>query len=594
MTGKTDGPRAVVYARVSTQEQTKGFSIRQQLEALRGWCGAEGYEVLEECSDPGDSGQHLERAGLDRARDLVETGRASLIVAQDADRITREPAHRLLLDSEMERHGARLVALDDWGDTHEGSLLRYMRGWVAKGELLKTAERTRRGLARKVREGKIIRGKRPPYGFAYADGGDALAVSEPEMGAVRAILRMVGAGGATMGEVARALSADGVPSPQGGNWTRVTIRRLILSDLYRPLSASEAADSGLLCPEARVRLNPGKVYSLWTFNTKRRKKWKERGPDGEIRTRYSVEPRPREEWQAVAVDLSGSGLARAHADAARERIRGNTRRPASTASERFWQLSGGVARCEVCGCALSPHTTSRAGGRKAPYYRCFQRYNSGPRDCTNTRTLPAAPLEEAVWRRVCLLLEEPERVLAAYDAYLERRTRRLRGDPDREARELSGRLEKLERRRSNLIDMGADGTIGREDLRAKLAEADEERNSLRRAIREAAGRGEELKRLRNEREMLADRFHAMRGMGLRHLPPEERRTAYDALRLTAHVDEKGDVGITGIFDADLTELLPASWAVAKAGAREYDPSMNTQLPTSHKGVVSAGHPRWAM
>ena len=138
--------------------------------------------------------------------------------------------------------------------------------------------------------------------------------------------------------------------------------------------------------------------------------------------------------------------------------------------------------------------------------------------------------------------------------------------------------------------MGADGTIGREDLRTKLAEADEERDSLRRALREAAGRGEEMKRMRNEREILADRFRAMRGMGLRHLPPEQRRAAYDALRLTAHVDEGGDVRITGIFDADLTELLPASWAVAKAGAREYDPSMNTQLPIRHKGVVSAGRP----
>jgi hypothetical protein len=89
---------------------------------------------------------------------------------------------------------------------------------------------------------------------------------------------------------------------------------------------------------------------------------------------------------------------------------------------------------------------------------------------------------------------------------------------------------------------------------------------------------------------MADRFRAMRGMGLRHLPPEERRTAHDALRLTAHVDEGGDVRITGVFDADLTELLPASWAVAKASAQEYDPSLNVQLPTPHRGVVSVRHP----
>lgn len=130
-----------------------------------------------------------------------------------------------------------------------------------------------------------------------------------------------------------------------------------------------------------------------------------------------------------------------------------------------------------------------------------------------------------------------------------------------------------------------------EDLRAKMAEADEERDSPRRALREASGRGEELKRLRKEREVLAERFSAIRGMGLRHLPPRDRRAVYESLRMTAHADEKGDVSITGIFDADLTELLPASWVLAKVGAREYDPSLNRRLPTPHKGVVSVEHPR---
>ncbi len=250
---------------------------------------------------------------------------------------------------------------------------------------------------------------------------------------------------------------------------------------------------------------------------------------------------------------------------------------------------GGVLRCGVCGCALSPHTTDRAGGRKAHYYRCFQRYNSGPRDCTNTKTLPAAPLEEAVWREVRLLLEKPERVMAAYGVYVELRRHRLRGDPDREARELSARLEKLERRRSNLIDMGADGTIGREDLRAKLSEVDEKRDSLHRALGEAAARRKELVRMHRERELVLGRFAAVRGMGLRHLQPEVRRTVYNALGMTAHVDEGGNVRITGIFEADLTELLPASWAAAKAGAREEEPRLNRQLPVLHRGVVSVGH-----
>jgi site-specific DNA recombinase len=49
---------AVLYARVSTDEQARsGYSLAQQLEALREHAAKEGYEVLEEVSDPGQSGQ---------------------------------------------------------------------------------------------------------------------------------------------------------------------------------------------------------------------------------------------------------------------------------------------------------------------------------------------------------------------------------------------------------------------------------------------------------------------------------------------------------------------------------------------------------
>src|SRR3712207_8464892 len=44
-----------------------------------------------------------------------------------------------------------------WGDdTHEGELLKFLKGWVSKGERLKIAERSRRGMLRKAREGKVI------------------------------------------------------------------------------------------------------------------------------------------------------------------------------------------------------------------------------------------------------------------------------------------------------------------------------------------------------------------------------------------------------------------------------------------------------
>ena len=74
--------RVILYARVSTEEQARsGYSLAQQLEALRAQASLEGYEVLEEIADPGWSGAYLDRPGLDRVRDLVQGGGVDVVLA---------------------------------------------------------------------------------------------------------------------------------------------------------------------------------------------------------------------------------------------------------------------------------------------------------------------------------------------------------------------------------------------------------------------------------------------------------------------------------------------------------------------------------
>ena len=103
------GPkRAILYARVSTDEQAKsGYSLAQQLEALREYAAREGYEILEEVEDPGQSGASLERPGMDRVRDFVAAGNVAVVLAQDRDRFVREPAYHYLLKREFEEHGTK-------------------------------------------------------------------------------------------------------------------------------------------------------------------------------------------------------------------------------------------------------------------------------------------------------------------------------------------------------------------------------------------------------------------------------------------------------------------------------------------------------
>src|ERR671911_914283 len=119
------GPkRAILYARVSTDEQARsGYSLAQQLETLREYAAREGYKVLEEVVDAGQSGASLERPGMDRVRDLVAAGGVSVVLAQDRDRFAREPAYLFYLWEEFGGYGCKLMALNDRGDdSPEGQL----------------------------------------------------------------------------------------------------------------------------------------------------------------------------------------------------------------------------------------------------------------------------------------------------------------------------------------------------------------------------------------------------------------------------------------------------------------------------------------
>ena len=120
------GPkRAILYARVSTDEQARsGYSLAQQIEALRNYATHEGYEILDEVTDPGQSGASLERPGMDRVRDLVIAGDVSVVLAQDRDRFSREPAYTYLLKREFEEYGCKMRTLNDRGDdSPEGELM---------------------------------------------------------------------------------------------------------------------------------------------------------------------------------------------------------------------------------------------------------------------------------------------------------------------------------------------------------------------------------------------------------------------------------------------------------------------------------------
>ena len=84
----------------------------------------------------------------------MAAGGVSALLAQDPDRIAREPAYLSYLREVFGQHGCKLSALNDRGDdSTEGQLTDGILDQIARFEHLKMAEGSRRGKLRKhVRE----------------------------------------------------------------------------------------------------------------------------------------------------------------------------------------------------------------------------------------------------------------------------------------------------------------------------------------------------------------------------------------------------------------------------------------------------------
>ena len=494
------GPKqAILYARVSTEEQARsGYSLAQQMEALRAYAAREGLEILEEVTDPGQSGASLERPGMDRVRDMVAAGGVFVVLAQDRDRFAREPAYHYLLRKEFEEHGTKIRALNDRGDdSPEGELTDGILDQLAKYERAKTAERARRGRLRKAREGKVIATHTPAYGFAYNAARDNYLVNEETMPTVVRTFEYV-AEGMSLRAVTKALIRDGIPSPSGKRvWNSYSVRAMILDDLYRPHTPGEIqglVEEGLLMAAVAERLDLSRPYGVWWGNAVRDSVRTVSEPDAaggrRYRKRRKTVPRPRAEWIAVPIDLTGSGLERETVDLAKTAIKDNVR--PSSAGGRSWEVAGFVF-CASCGRRVHPYTTTDGRtDRLYCYYQCDNRTG-----CDAHPRLRAEKLEAEVWQAVRIALTDSEQLKADLDRMIELERSVVRGDPDREAKHWLEKLSETDEERRGFLRLAARGRITDTELDEELAILEETRRTAEHklaALRHHKERIEELER----------------------------------------------------------------------------------------------------
>jgi site-specific DNA recombinase len=542
---------AILYARVSTDEQARsGYSLAQQLEALREYAAREGYEVLEEVTDPGQSGASLERPGMDHVRDLVAAGGVAVVLAQDRDRFAREPAYLFYLREEFAEHGTELRALNDRGDgSPEGELTTGILDQIARYERLKIAERSRRGKLRKAREGKVIAAKRPHYGYRYNDSRDGFVVYEKEMEVVARIFRMVGIEGYGIRGVTRAFERAGLPTPEGKRiWGPFFIRECIRDDIYKAHDHEEIealVARGQMSPEVAARLEPEERYGIWWFNRRRTKTYQVavNAADGKrYKRRTKITERPEAEW--IAVPVPESGIPPEWVDAAREAIADNVK--FSQNDSRVWELSGGITRCGECGWAMSTNTVGSGNSpKKNRYYVCSRvrvNYRSGA--CSNRRSHRADWVEPLVWEYVSGVMKDPEQLRDDLDRMIELERQGRKGNPDKEAKLWADKLAETETKRARYQEMAAENLITFEELRARLVELEETRKTAERELAALRSHEEYVLGLERDRDAMLDSLEAVAPEALDSLTPEQRNQWYRLLRLTAEVMKDGTLMVS--------------------------------------------------
>jgi protein-tyrosine-phosphatase len=452
-----------------------------------------------------------------------------------------------LLRREFEEYSCKLSALNDRGDdSPEGELTNGILDQLAKFERAKTAERMRRGRLKKAREGKIVAGPVPNYGFRFDATKEGYVVYEPEMSVVRRICRMVGVEGLTLHAVAKTLEQEGVLTATGGkHWDVRVIKNCIVDDVYKPHTFEEIEE--LVAPEVAARLDPEKSYGVWWYNRRQVKTThvSEAGPEGKrYAKRVKYTPKPKDQW--IAVPVPDSGVPRAVLEAARDAVRDNHRSPASR--ERFWELAGGVLYCASCGRRMTKHTGTyyKLSREKVSryYYRCPRAVRH--KDvCSQTKHFRADEVEPAVWGLISDLLKDPDLLRTGLERMIEEERRGWRGDPEREAKAWLEKLTEVDRQRERAQDLAIQGLLDYGELRAKLAALAETRETAEKELGALRSRRERMVELERDRDALLRSYVGMTPEALDGLAPEERHRVYRMLKLKVLIKPDGTLEASG-------------------------------------------------
>jgi site-specific DNA recombinase len=419
--------QAVIYCRVSTQEQVEGFSLSMQELACREYCKKKNWNVLRLFSDEGESAKTADRPRFKEMLAFCEKHHHLIgqVVLYRLDRFSRNKIDFFTITAMLKKNGIKLVSVTQGiEDTPEGSLMEGIVACFGEYESAVIGIRTTDGMKEARRQGRLTNAPPVGYKFSTSPEGNSLVVIDPERGPhISEAFRMYASGNFTKTQIAKHLSLMGYTSPRGKKG---------------------------LSPQDLDRMLHNKTYRGLVFID-----------DAEGYAKSAFDPLIDEQtFERVQVRLTS---------------RFPQAKPHVRVREDF-PLRGSV-RCSYCGQTL---TSSFSRGRSSlyPYYRCF---NRGCKRLEVRKEIIEKSFLELLER-----LELSDRSQKAIHASLVGIHLERQSQVQEERQRLEARITELEKKRANLtMAYACEKAISSEDyeqlmkeLKTSLAGARIEREEL--------------------------------------------------------------------------------------------------------------------
>ncbi len=506
--------RAAIYARYSSDQQ-RDASIEDQVRVCRRRIAQEGWAEGAIYTDHAISGASHLRPGYQKLLEDVRAGRVAAVVAESLDRLSRDQEHVAALFKLLSFHGIPLVTVGEGAisELHVG-----LKGAMSALYLKDLADKTRRGLEGRVRQGRSAGGISYGYRVATTIGSDrdpAAGERRIDPAEAEVVVRIFEAfvAGQSPRAIAGGLNAEGVPGPSGAAWG--------MSTIY----GNWRRGTGVLNNELYV----GRL--VW--NRQRFVKDPETG-------RRQARLNPPEAWiveevpelRIVPDDLWAQ--AKARQAATRKALTADGRGVRSERARRPRHLFSGLLACGACGGGFT-----LVGGR---HYGCASARNKGT--CGNRLTIRRDVLEETVLAGLRENLLHPDLVAVFVEEY-RREVERLRKGAGKADAARRRELAKVERQIGRIVEAVKDGfyvpamkaemaglETRRAELAAALAETPEDPPALHPGLAEVY------------RRKVAELTAALNEEGLRMEAAEALRTLVEAIRLTPQ-DGRLDIELVG-------------------------------------------------